>query len=104
MEVERAMQESERRMIAVDPKLFDKYVGRYQLAPNSVLTITREGDHLFGQVTGQPQKSELFAEGEKEYFLKNFDVQITFEVGGSGVANQLVLHQAGQNTAAKRIE
>jgi predicted SnoaL-like aldol condensation-catalyzing enzyme len=103
-EVERAAQERERKMIAVDPKLFDKYVGRYELAPNSVLTITREGDHLFGQVTGQPQKSEFFAEGEKEYFLKNFDVQITFEVDGGGVANQLVLRTGERNTTAKRIE
>jgi hypothetical protein len=103
-EVERAMQERERRMIAVDPKLFDRYAGRYELAPNVVLTITREGDHLFGQVTGQSGKDELFPEGEKEYFLKVVDAQITFQVGATGVANQLVLHQAGQNITAKRIE
>jgi predicted SnoaL-like aldol condensation-catalyzing enzyme len=103
-EVERGVQERDRKMIAVDPKLFDMYVGRYELASNSVLTITREGDHLFGQVTGQSQKSELFAEGEKEYFLKNFDVQITFEVGSAGVANQLVLRTGERNTTAKRIE
>ena len=53
--------------ITVNPKLFDGYVGRYQLAPNFVLSITRGGDHLFAQATGQP-KFELFAEGEKEYF------------------------------------
>ncbi len=49
----------ERKEIAVDPKLFDKYVGRYQLAPNFILAVTREGDHLFAQATGQP-KFELF--------------------------------------------
>jgi predicted SnoaL-like aldol condensation-catalyzing enzyme len=102
-EVERAMQERERRTIAVDPKLFDKYVGRYEL-PNFVLTITRDGNHLFVEATGQPGKAELFAVGEKEYFLKAVDAQITFEVGGAGMANQLVLHQAGQDTVAKRIE
>lgn len=93
----------ERKEIAVDPKLFDKYAGRYQLAPNFILTITREGDHLFAQATGQP-KFELFAEGEKEYFLKVVDAQISFEVEGASVASQLVLHQMGRDMPAKRIE
>jgi serine-type D-Ala-D-Ala carboxypeptidase/endopeptidase len=93
----------EHKEVAVDPKLFDRYVGRYQLAPNFILTITREGDHLFGQATGQP-KFELFAESEKEYFLKVVDAQISFEVDAAGVANQLVLHQMGRDAPAKRIE
>jgi D-alanyl-D-alanine-carboxypeptidase/D-alanyl-D-alanine-endopeptidase len=93
----------ERKEVVVDPKLFDQYAGRYQLAPNFVLAITREGDRLFAQATGQP-KLELFAESEKEYFLKVVDAQITFEVGTGGAVNQLVLHQAGQNAPAKRIE
>jgi len=93
----------ERKEVAVDPKLFDKYAGRYQLAPNFILTITREGDHLFAQATGQP-KFELFAESEKEYFLKVVDAQISFDADSGGAVNQLVLHQAGQNAPAKRIE
>jgi predicted SnoaL-like aldol condensation-catalyzing enzyme len=103
-EVDRAQLERERRMIAVDPTLFDKYVGKYELAPNFALTITREGDRLFAEATGQQGKAELFAEAEKEYFLKVADVQITFEVEGAGVANQLVLHTGGQNMSGKRIQ
>ena len=43
----------ERKEIAVDPKLFDGYLGRYRLAPNFILTVTREGNRLFAQATGQ---------------------------------------------------
>jgi D-alanyl-D-alanine-carboxypeptidase/D-alanyl-D-alanine-endopeptidase len=43
----------ERKEVAVDPKLFDGYVGRYQLARGLILTVTREGTHLFAQATGQ---------------------------------------------------
>jgi serine-type D-Ala-D-Ala carboxypeptidase/endopeptidase len=93
----------EHKEIAVDPKLFDKYAGRYELAPNFILAITREADHLFAQATGQP-KLELFAEGEKEYFLKVVDAQISFEVDAAGKANQIVLHQNGRDMPAKRIE
>ena len=103
-EVERARLARERKIISVDPKLFEMYVGRYELAPNFVLAITRDGDHLFAQSTGQPQKAELFAQGEKEYFLKSDDIQITFEVAGAGSANLLVIHRAGVSTPAKRIE
>jgi D-alanyl-D-alanine-carboxypeptidase/D-alanyl-D-alanine-endopeptidase len=93
----------ERKQVAVDPKLFDRYAGRYELAPNFVLTITREGERLFAQATGQP-KFELFAEGEKKYFLKVVDAQISFEVDAGGAVNQLVLHQGGRDVPAKRID
>jgi serine-type D-Ala-D-Ala carboxypeptidase/endopeptidase len=89
--------------ITVDAKLFDGYVGRYALAPNFILTITREGDRLLAQATGQP-KFELFAEGAREYFLKVVDAQVTFETDAQGQATGLVLYQNGVNLQAKRIE
>lgn len=88
---------------AVDPKLFDGYAGRYELAPSFILSVTREGDHLFVQATGQP-KFEVFAEGSKDYFLKVVDAQITFETDAQGRAVALVLHQNGMDQRAKRIE
>jgi len=92
----------EHKQIAVDPKLFDGYVGRYELAPNFILTVTREGDHLFTQATGQ-EKVEIFPESDRDYFLKIVDAQITFETDGQGKATGLVLHQGGDHHA-KRIE
>lgn len=91
-----------RKEIAVDPSLFDKYAGRYELRPDFILTISREGDRLFAQATGQ-RKFELFAEGEKDYFLKVTDAQITFDIDAAGMANQLTLHQMGKHMPAKRI-
>ena len=64
----------EHKQVAVDPKLFDGYVGNYALAPNFVLAITREGDHLFVQATAQP-KFEIFPEDDRDYFLKVVDAQ-----------------------------
>jgi serine-type D-Ala-D-Ala carboxypeptidase/endopeptidase len=93
----------QRKEVAVDPKLFERYAGRYQLAPDFVIAITGEAGHLFAQATGQP-KFELFAETEKKYFLKVIDAQITFEVDAGGAVNQIVLHQAGRDSPAKRIE
>ena len=87
----------EHREIAVDPKIFDRYVGRYQLAPAFVMTITRDDAHLYAQATGQP-RFEIFPESETEFFYKVVDAQITFG------DQSLVLHQNGMNMPAKRIE
>ena len=92
----------EHKEITVDPKTFDGYVGQYQLAPNFILTITREGDQLFAQATGQP-KFQIFPESQRDFFLKVVDAQITFETDASGHATSLTLHQNGANMPAKRI-
>ena len=92
------VQPKERTAIMVDPKLFEQYAGRYELAPNFILTVTREGDCLFVQATGQ-SKFELFPESAKEFFLKAVDAQVTFES-----ASRIVLHQGGRDMPAKRIE
>ena len=88
--------------VSIDPKLFDRYVGRYALSPAFILTITREGDHLFAQATNQP-KFELFAESSKAFFLKVVDAQISFDTDAEGKALGLTLHQAGAHLPAKRL-
>lgn len=93
----------EHKEITVDPKIFDRYVGRYQLAPNFILTVTREGDQLFTQATGQP-KVEVFPESERDFFLKVVDAQITFEADANGRVASLMLHQNGANMPARRLE
>ena len=87
--------------ITVDPKIFDGYAGVYQMAPNVVMTVTREGARLFVQLTGQP-KLEVFAESDRDYFLKVVDAQITFETDSSGRATALVLHQMGRDLRGAR--
>lgn len=92
-----------RTEVAVSPEVFDRYVGRYERTPRFILSVTREGDRLFVQATGQ-QRFELFAEGDRDFFLKEVDAQITFEGDPPGKAARLVLHQGGADQPAKRIE
>ena len=88
--------------VKVDSKLYDNYVGRYQLAPSAILTISRDDAHLFAQLTGQP-RFEIFPEGEKQFFLKVVDAQLTFETDAQGKATAAVLHQNGIDQRAPRI-
>jgi len=90
------------QQILVDPNVFDAYVGQYQLAPNFILTITREGTQFFVQATGQP-RLEIFPESEHDYFFKVVDAQITFETDSQNRPTGLVLHQNGMNQPARRL-
>ena len=93
----------QRQEVKVDAAVLDEYVGRYQLAPNFIITITREGDQLYAQATDQP-RFQLFAEAPREFFLKVVDAQITFVVDATGRATSLVLHQNGANAPGNRVE
>jgi serine-type D-Ala-D-Ala carboxypeptidase/endopeptidase len=91
------------RETKVDPQILDRYVGRYQLPmAGTVFTVTREGNQLFTQQTGQ-QKIEIFAESEQVFFPKIFDAQISFETDGTGPATAIVLRQNGRDIRGTRI-
>ncbi|HEV7571165.1 MAG TPA: serine hydrolase [Thermoanaerobaculia bacterium] len=93
----------QRKEVTVDPAVLDRYVGRYALAPTFIVTVTREGDHLYAQATAQP-RFEIFAENDYDFFYKVVDAQITFVVDATGRATSMVLHQNGANAPGKRIE
>jgi len=91
-----------RKEITVSEIVLDHYPGRYQFAPNVVLTVTREGTRLFAQLTGQP-RFEVFAESERKFFLKVVEAQLSFGGAGGEKAPQVTLHQNGRDQAAVRI-
>jgi CubicO group peptidase (beta-lactamase class C family) len=91
------------RIIAkVDPKIYDSYVGKYELRPNFILTVRRDGDRLLTQATGQPE-FEIYPESETKFFVKLFEAQITFIKDSTGKVTQIILHQGGERVA-KKIE
>jgi len=67
------------------------------------MTVTREGTQLFTQATGQ-RRVEVFPEGERDFFVKAFDAQLTFETDARGRATAIILHQGGATIRARRIE
>jgi CubicO group peptidase (beta-lactamase class C family) len=92
----------ERVEAKVDPKVFDAYVGEYQLAPDFSITVTLEDSHLMTQATGQ-SKVEIYPESETKFFLKVVDAQITFMRDEKGNVTQLILHQGGMDRPAKKV-
>jgi hypothetical protein len=92
---------AERPVAKVDPALYSLYAGEYELAPAFILAVTREGDRLMTQATGQ-QKIEIFPSSDTEFFLKVVDARITFVRNPDGTVEQLILHQGGRDMPARR--
>lgn len=93
----------ERKQVAVDPHLFDGYVGRYQISKGDVLTVTRDGGRLFVQRTAE-LKDEMYPENNLDYFAKLFDDQISFKTNAQGRATEVIYRENGAALRAKRVE
>jgi serine beta-lactamase-like protein LACTB, mitochondrial len=85
----------------IDPKLYDRYLGSYGMS-SFVISIVREGDHLFALINGQ--KNEIFPESVRDYFFKAFDSQITFVTDGNSRTTELIWHEGGTDLHANRIK
>ena len=89
--------------IALDTTVLDRYVGTYRIVGNALVTVTREGEQLFVQLTGQ-SKSEVYPSAESEFFYKAVNAQITFVRDSGGQTTGLVIHQNGQNIPASHMD
>jgi hypothetical protein len=92
----------QRTAITVSRDVLQRYVGTYQLTPQFVLDVTLGESGLQVHPTGQ-NVSDLFAESETEFFFKVVDAQISFVRDVQGAVTGLVLHQNGNDLAARRI-
>jgi CubicO group peptidase (beta-lactamase class C family) len=79
------------------------YVGNYELFPNFILSITKEGNQLYSQATGQA-KFPIFPETEKLFYLKVVPAKIEFIKDDSGIVNSIMLFQGGREMPGKRVE
>ncbi|WZP00847.1 serine hydrolase [Isosphaeraceae bacterium EP7] len=86
----------------VDPKIYDDYVGEYRLTPKMTIKVTRDGDRLITQGTGQG-KLEIFPESETAYFPEEVDALLTF-VKEDGKVTHIMVHQNGKDMKGDRVE
>jgi beta-lactamase regulating signal transducer with metallopeptidase domain len=91
-----------RTAIPYDAKDFDKFVGYYRLG-SVVFHVTRDGEHYFAQVTGQPNV-EVYPDSATEFFYKIVPAQLEFVTNSAGTVSALVLHQGGLLQRAERVD
>ena len=86
----------------IDPRIFDQYIGQYEMRPGVVLTISREGDSLMAQPSGG-RKVEILPSSETRFFVTAPAVTFTFFKGPDGKVTHVVVVQGGTETHAKKI-
>uniref|UniRef100_Q01QS0 Beta-lactamase n=1 Tax=Solibacter usitatus (strain Ellin6076) TaxID=234267 RepID=Q01QS0_SOLUE len=88
----------EHKEITLDAKALDRYVGTYQMDRYVLMSMSRDGQRMYTELTGQP-KFEVFPESERKFFLKVVDAQLIFDED----AQRVTLHQNGNDIAARRL-
>jgi hypothetical protein len=97
----------ERPVAKVDPRLYDTYAGRYELPIGITLAISRDGDRLFVDATGDASgygKVEMFPESETKFFVKSMNAQVTFVRGERGRVDRVIVRQDDQEMQALRLK
>lgn len=92
-----------RAVAVVSPELYDLWAGTYRLQPGFDLVVTRDGDRLISQATGQAAV-ELHPASAIRYFLKEVAAEVEFIAGDDGRATEAVLYQGGQEIHAARVD
>jgi CubicO group peptidase (beta-lactamase class C family) len=94
----------EHRAVAVDTKLLDGYVGRYQVHGQPIWTVAREGSHLTIVEQGDTELVVLVPESEDTFYAEATDAEVTFERAAGGRATGLVVRVKGLVLRARRLD
>jgi tetratricopeptide (TPR) repeat protein len=98
-----ALKKLEAPPVTVDAKVFDAYVGEYELAPGFVLRVFREGEKFMTQATNQPA-IEIVAESETTFSPRAINAKLTFLKDAEGRVTSVRLDQGGRQTVGKKIK
>lgn len=88
--------------ITLDPKVFDRYAGKYTIAGQPLLFFVKDGK--FMTKLGPQPELQIFPMAEDKFFLKVVEAEVTFVTGKDGKATEAVLFQGGGTQTAKRVE
>jgi CubicO group peptidase (beta-lactamase class C family) len=98
---------SARKVIKLDPKIYDQYVGQYEVEPGKAFTITKENDRLFINDAGRP-KIQAFPESEERFFFTPMETRLTFIRDSKGLVTHAEFEDAsefrGQRIRATKVK
>jgi CubicO group peptidase (beta-lactamase class C family) len=90
--------------VAVPKETLQRLVGRYQLAPEMVFTITTDAGKLYAHLTGQPTL-RVYPTSPTEFEYRVVEARLVFDLPEEGgPATQVTLFQNGAEMPSPRIE
>jgi serine-type D-Ala-D-Ala carboxypeptidase/endopeptidase len=87
---------------SISPHVYAAHAGLYEIGPGSNIVITRVGDRLVAQASGQAEV-DIFPRSENEFFSKLDNSTISFLQDNEGRTTGLLWRYQGQEKSAKRV-
>ncbi len=91
------------KQFAMTNEVFDVFVGEYQIRPNFILTVKRDGNRFLTQATGQSE-IEIFATSHEFFDVPDVRGSLKFEKNENGKVVQLILTQNGRSMPVPKIK
>ena len=88
--------------ISIDDATLQTYIGNYELAPDFVIAVTKDGSQMKAQATGQSE-FDIFPSSENVFYLKVVEAQVTFNLDDAGKVVSMTLLQGGRESTGLKI-
>ncbi|MEO8199405.1 MAG: serine hydrolase [Gemmatimonadota bacterium] len=89
--------------IVLPDTVLAQYAGEYTLAPDFSIAVTREGDKIFGQATGQG-RFQLYPRDTREFYVRVVDARVVFLRNDAGTVTGLMLYQNGKEIPGRKTK
>lgn len=89
--------------VTIEDAILESYVGKYELVPGFVITITKDGKQMSAQATGQSAFG-IYPKSATSFYLKVVNAQIVFNKNEDGNVESLTLFQGGQETTGAKLK
>jgi hypothetical protein len=96
-------------VVDVDSKIFDKYIGIYEMpsnmVPNTAIAITKRGDKLYGFYPEMPLH-ELLPQSKNHFVTisDNGEIKLTFKEGKAGEVTEIFVESDRFKFSAQKIK
>lgn len=99
-----AIPNARRLAVKVDPSLFDAYAGEYQLTPNYIVKVKREGDKLMGQWPEDEEYVEGVPLSETTFVARGRAGEMIYVKDETGKVSHFILRTISGDLIAKKIK
>jgi ketosteroid isomerase-like protein len=89
--------------VKVDPKVFDAYVGEYQIMPNYIVKVKREGDKLMDQWPGDATYTEDVPVSESTFVARGELGEVIYVKDDTGRVSHFIVRTGLGDLIAKKI-
>jgi CubicO group peptidase (beta-lactamase class C family) len=93
----------EHKRVTLSAAQLEKFVGKYELSPQVVLTVAAGDDRLFIQENDEP-KQEYLAQSDHDFYSTASSDEVTFAPADGSTAQVMILHLDGKDVRLKRMQ